>query len=91
MLRTHFIVPVYQLFFLGVRNIEFLRSTECQPQERSYYSITYEDKIMTRVILTSTTLCIYRTFDTSLPLSQATKRKIKFEEENKVSNRFQEN
>lgn len=51
MLRTHFIVPVYHLFFLGVRNIEFLRSTECQPQERSYYSITYEDKIMTRVLL----------------------------------------
>ena len=38
---------------------------------------------MTRVLLASTTLFIYRTFDTSLPLSQATKRKIKFEEENK--------
>ena len=44
---------------------------------------------MTRVLLASTTLFIYRTFDTSLPLSQATKRKIKFEEENKkVSNHF---
>lgn len=83
MLRTHFIVPVYHLFFLGVRNIEFLRSTECQPQERSYYSITYEDKIMTRVLLASTTLCIYRTF------WHITSFKSSNQEENKIWGRKQ--